>query len=109
MANEITIDFSELGMPVFSGRARGEKARNRFDLDSTPDDQKFIVLIPESVYTVTSSYFLGLFGPSVRKLGSRDAFLGHFEFRAPEHILNKLDDWITRALRDKGALLRDEK
>jgi hypothetical protein len=101
-----TIDFSELGMPVFSGRPRGEKARAKFQLDSLPSDHEVIVIIPDDVYTVTSSYFLGLFGPSVRRLGSREAFLDSFEFRAPAHIHSKLDDWITRALREKGPLMR---
>lgn len=100
----IDINFNDLGMPVFTGRSRGEESRRRLRLDSLPDDESVRVIIPDDVYTITSSYFLGLFGPSVRKAGSRDKFLQQYSFQAPAHVKDKLGDFVTRALRDQEDL-----
>lgn len=97
------IDFSKLGMPVFTGRQRGKDARKKLGLDSMPEGEACSVLVPDDVYTITSSYFLGLFGPSVRSLG-RDEFLDRFDFQAPPHISDKLDDFVVRALREQSDL-----
>ena len=100
----VTINFSELGMPVFTGRARGLSDRARLKLDDIDKkDETVRVLIPSDVYTVTSSYFLGLFGESIRALG-RDDFIRRYSFDSPSHIAHKIDDWISRALRSKKNL-----
>lgn len=98
------IDFNELGMPVFTGRSRGSESRKRLGLDSLPPGEHVEVIIPSEVYTITSSYFLGLFGPSVREAGSREKFLERFSFKAPPHIGDKLGDLVTRALREQQDL-----
>lgn len=98
------IDFGQLGMPVFTGRSRGAESRKRLGLDRLSPGEHVVVVIPEGVYTITSSYFLGLFGPSVRALGSREKFLEKFSFQAPPHIEEKLGDLITRALREQQDL-----
>lgn len=98
------IDFAKLGMPVFTGRDRGAEARKQLKLDSIKDGEIVTIIIPEDTYTVTSSYFLGLFGNSVRTLG-RDKFIETFKFEAPKHIVVKLDDWISRAIREQTGLV----
>lgn len=98
------INFQDLGMPVFTGRTRGAEARKRLGLDGVSEDMVVEISIPDDTYAITSSYFLGLFGPSVRRAGSKDAFLAHFKFKGPEHILETLDDLVTRALRDQKEL-----
>lgn len=102
----MNIDFANLGMPVFTGRERGKKARAQFKLDNIDTQEEVVNLdIPDEVYSVTSSYFLGFFGDSVRTLG-REGFKKKYVFKAPKHISDKLEDWITRALRDKSNLLK---
>ncbi|AIF48203.1 hypothetical protein [Dyella japonica] len=96
----MVIDFENLGMPVFTGRDRGQKARHDLKLDSLAAGEVVQVRIPEETYAVTSSYFLGLFGPSVRELGG-EGFEKQFQFSGPDFILSKIPDWIQRALRDK--------
>jgi hypothetical protein len=96
----MVIDFSKLGMPVFTGRDRGQKARKELKLDELPLDEVVEVLIPDDTYAVTSSYFLGLFGPSVRELGG-EGFERQFQFKGPDFIVSKIQDWVMRALRDK--------
>lgn len=98
------IDFSQLGMPVFTGRSRGAESRKRLGLDRLAAGEVVQVVIPNDVYTITSSYFLGLFGDSVREAGSREKFLERFIFSAPPHIEEKLGDLITRALREQQDL-----
>jgi len=94
------IDFANLGMPVFTGRDRGQKARQDLGLDKLPIDEIVRVIIPEDTYAVTSSFFLGLFGASVRELGG-EGFEKKFQFEGPAFICGKVPDWIMRALRDK--------
>lgn len=94
------IDFSKLGMPVFTGRDRGESARKDLKLDKLPPNEIVDVRIPDDTYAVTSSFFLGLFGPSVRELGG-EGFERQFRFTGPDFVLSKVQDWVYRALRDK--------
>lgn len=99
------IDFEKLGMPVFTGRPRGEEARKKLGLDSIDQKGEVVeVKIPQGIYTLTSSYFLGLFGPSVRKYGKKSEFLQHYHFFAPERVSGRLEEWVDRALREKGSL-----
>ena len=83
----VTVDLSQVAGPVYSGRDRGVALRQRYQLDTAEDTADQIkVVIPESAYTVSSSFFLGLFGPSVRKCGSIDRFERKFLFSAPEFL-----------------------
>lgn len=98
------INFGDLGMPVFTGRMRGQEARRRLKLDSIKDDDIVEVVIPQETYAVTSSYFLGLFGPSVRSLGL-ERFQQVFQFKVPDFLKEQLSDWIVRAFRETNDLL----
>ena len=61
-----TIDFSELGGPVFIGRPRGRDARKVMNLDELDTIEGSInVLIPDDTYALNSSYFLEMFGKSI--------------------------------------------
>lgn len=98
--------FQELGMPVFTGRTRGAEARRRLKLPAADmNDSVVHVIVPEETYAVTSSYFLGMFGDSVRALG-REEFLRKYKFSGPARILDRIPDWIERAVRDKQSYLR---
>ena len=102
----VIVDFSNLGGPVYSGRAKGELARATLNLDAF--DRKLaqvIVRIPEDTYSVTTSFFLGLFGESIRKAGSREAFLRRYHFEMPDVFKSTFDTCIVRALQAQSALL----
>ena len=102
----VTIDFQELGGPVYSGRSKGELARKKFNLDEVDKNQmKVVVRIPETTYSVTSSFFLGLFGESVRRAGSREAFLRRYDIQAPEVFGETFDTCISRALQKHRPLI----
>jgi hypothetical protein len=96
----IMVDLTPLGGRVYVGRPNGSKARAHFKLESHEDngDYPIKILFPENAQTITSSFFLGMFGSSVRKAGSKEEFLKRFEFLASMRIKNEIDDGINDAL-----------
>jgi len=72
-------------------------------LDSVDTTATLIdVFIPEDTLAVTSSFFLGLFGPSVRRLGE-EGFRNVFKFSGATFAL-ALDEGIRQALADDSPL-----
>lgn len=101
----LKVDLSSVSGPVYSGRERGEALRKRFKLDSQEDAADHVeVLIPDSAYTVSSSFFLGLLGPSIRKCGSVEKFERKFEFTAPAFLKSVLHGHIVSALQSRQLL-----
>lgn len=104
---KINIDFAALGGPVYIGRDRGEAARKKYNLDEIDRDVNclIVVSVPDSTYSINSSFFLGFFGDSIVRAGSREAFLKKFSFSCPPTIMATIDRCIQRALHQKGFLL----
>ncbi len=99
MSAAVNIDFSKFNGPVYAGRARGENARRQVKLDQIDDGSEVVeITVPDSTYTVTSSFFLGMFGPSVIRAGSRDAFVKRFHFKSPSFLKNDFEEYISYAL-----------
>ncbi len=99
----ITVDLSQVSGPVYSGRERGEALRKKYALDVKEDDADIVnVVIPQGAYTVSSSFFLGLLGPSVRKCGSIDGFERKYRFNAPEFLLPVLHGHAAIALQNRN-------
>lgn len=97
------IDFSKYNGPVYTGRDRGARLRQELGLDAVDGtDETVEVTIPENTYTVTSSFFLGLFGPSVVKAGSKDQFFRKYRFRAPDFLRPDVDGYVARALQARN-------
>jgi hypothetical protein len=82
---------------VLSGRPKGEKIRADLRLDAADalPAETIEVSVPQEVVSMNSSFFLGLFGPSVRKLGATQ-FQQKYIFKAREAVLND----VTRGIRD---------
>lgn len=82
---------------VISGRDTGTEQRKKFSLDSKDvDHNNYIIVVPDTVIVLASSFFLGAFGDSVRKLGDKDKFLTKYEF--PEKLMSSVNDGIKDAL-----------
>lgn len=97
--NSLNVDLSKFNGPVYAGRARGESARQALKLDAADEGNQVVeVTIPDTTYTVTSSFFLGLFGPSVIKAGSREAFIKKFHIKSPSFLMDDFDEYISYAL-----------
>lgn len=102
-----TIDL-EMGLrpadKVISGRPEGETRRQKEKLDTLDqvDDMAIVIKIPERVFSVSSSFILGLCGDSIRKFkeeGFRERFT--FDGRLPTGVL---DYAIRQALRESSAI-----
>jgi hypothetical protein len=100
-----SINFQQFGGPVFVGRANGAEARRKLGIDELDAAKNPIpVLIPPGTYAVNSSFFLGLFGPSLSHFESGEAFLRHYPLNGPDHVVGSLRDVINRALMSRGRL-----
>lgn len=104
---EIVIDLADFksgGSRVYSGRARGEAVRKSGRLDSL-DGQECVVTVkvPEDTLSINSSFFLGLFGDSVRAL-REEGFRNKYKFVAQEVIQANIEEGIARALKEKSVL-----
>ncbi len=97
---QTTIDFTRFDGPLYSSRSRGERARITAGLDALDkQDCKVKIVLPKNFLTITSSFFLGMFGKSIQACNSRDVFLQKFDFTAlPESLIKQLPMWIDRAL-----------
>ncbi len=89
---------------VLSGRNRGQTARSQFKVDKLDEsaDTHIKVSIPGTVKIITSSFFLGLFGPSILKLGSKTAFKDKYQIDASDAIATDADQYIDLALQRKA-------
>lgn len=103
MTNAVTIDFEGIEGPVYTGRARGQQLRAELKLDELDAQNIDVdVTIPSSTYTISSSFFLGLFGPSVVRAGSKDAFYKRYHFRSPSFLKDAMDGYVSRALQSRN-------
>lgn len=68
--DHIRVDLEHHRLPegrVFAGRDRGRRARKKARLQEHDEaGHRVEVHIPEDVFSVTSSFFLAMFGPSIR-------------------------------------------
>ncbi len=102
----LVIDFATFGGPVYIGRPKGEKARKKFDLDKVDNDERTVIVkIPEGTYSINSSFFLGLFGKSIRSSGTREAFLKKYQFSMPDNLSEAIEGFVSRALHEKKPII----
>lgn len=88
------------GKQVLSGRDKGEKLRETLKLDMIDiNNEQVKIIIPKEVYAFNSSYFLGLFGKSVRLLG-KQKFESKYLFDSNDIVRMNIIDGINDALND---------
>ncbi|OCH59068.1 MULTISPECIES: hypothetical protein [Vibrio] len=94
------VDLCSIAGRVYVGRPRGKSARNYFKIEEYEREKSFpiTVIFPSNAKTLASSFFLGMFGESVRQAGSREEFLKRFKFEASKQILSEIDVGISEAL-----------
>jgi hypothetical protein len=89
---------------VFAGRERGKHWRTEFrldDLDMTSVPVQ--VVIPEDIIAINISFFLSMFGKSVRNLG-KEGFRAHYKFQCNADLLPLIDLGIEQAVKSSSAL-----
>lgn len=105
-SNNLVINFKDLGGPVYIGRARGEIVREKLKLDKYDSGDICVeVIIPDETYAINSSFFLGMFGNSIRKAGTREAFLAKYIFRCNDIFQDVIESCIARALQEKTTII----
>jgi hypothetical protein len=104
----ITVDLAKARtskeVKVFAGRERGKYWRGEFRLDELDGAvEKVNVVIPEDIIAVNISFFLSMFGKSVRELG-KDRFRDHYLFHCNAELLPLIDLGINQAVKTSSAL-----
>ena len=83
---------------ILLGLEEGSKSRLHYKLDEI--DQQNIEVeidIPSKFWTITSSYFLGCFGNSVRNLGI-EGFRQKYKFKCDPVFKPNIEDGIARSV-----------
>lgn len=93
--------------PFLSGKERGEDARELFRLQELDfaENSSIVVLIPEQIKSISSSFSLGLFYESVTNLGSLDQFLEKFNFKGDSEIIERIIGALSRGLAGPPKLI----
>ena len=89
---------------VFAGRDRGKYWRNEFRLDDLDQNVDAIdVMIPSDISAINISFFLSMFGKSVRALG-KERFREHYRFHCAPDLLPLIELGIDQAVKTSSAL-----
>lgn len=102
--NVITVDLQNLTGRVFVGRSNGRLAREHFKLDNSNEKINTIrFVIPKDTISVNSSFFLGLFGPDVQRIGDFDRFFEYVDISGVDARYEKqLQLAVKRTLSSSG-------
>ena len=101
---EVILELGKYGGPIFLGRSDGANMRQKFGLDDLDkSDQTVHVIFPQNTKGVGSSFFLAMFGMSIRNLGSAEEFAKKFRFSGPDFVVQDLiPTSVERALFEGG-------
>lgn len=89
---------------IFATRPRGETCRKKAKLDELDQQEVAVtVKIPNDTFSINSSFFLGMFGLSIRHLGE-EGFKQKYKFEAPSWIRPDIEDGISEALKEFSPL-----
>lgn len=94
MNNPAVIDMSAFKFRIYMGRDKGALSRTHFKLPEMEDNHSLIIVsFPDDTNTMLSSFFLAMFGDSVRSLGI-DKFHEKYTFKATDHIKESINHYI---------------
>ena len=90
---EVTINLAELRSRVFIGYKAGQEVRLRFKLDDLDAEPSTVinVVIPDTTYTISDSFFQGMFEQSLLQYGKH--FNEKYRFTMKQefhHTLNRM-------------------
>ena len=103
------IDLDEIAghgaVKNLSGKPRGEAARAHYDLEQEDKRPEGVVVrIPTYVLMITSSFFLGLFSPSIETLGEA-GFRNKYQFEANQDQMTHVQRGMDRALASRSPFM----
>jgi len=89
---------------ILSGKDNGIALRTKLKMDEKDkDDNTYEVIISKEVYSFNSSYFLGLFEDSIKKIGE-SKFREKYKFDCTPVIMENIEDGIKDALNNVNVL-----
>ena len=101
----VDYDKKTKAMIVLSGRDLGYQLRNKMKLDQKDSDgKKYKVHFPKNIISISTSFFLALFGESVRKCGDKEVFLNKYSFECSDNMMININDGIIDALNNVDGL-----
>ncbi|AQZ99606.1 hypothetical protein B5M06_16500 [Comamonas kerstersii] len=99
----VNVNLSEFQGRILSGRERGTQARELMSIDKLDQgNDKVHVTFPTGLWSVSSSFFLGMFGPSIIAAGTKDAFKNRYSFETKDSIKKLIDGYIDFALQNRN-------
>jgi hypothetical protein len=98
-------DYNHRDAIVLSGRPKGEQLRANLNLDRIDRNpsERCQIIVPERIVSLNSSFFSGLFGPSIRVLGEPQ-FRQKFSFQCSQPVRDDVEDGIREALNRANPL-----
>lgn len=91
---------------AISGRDLGYKQRKHHKIDKLEEiNEQLEIDIDPKIIFMSSSFFLGMFGDSVRKCGTKEKFKEKFIFKANSQLNNNIEDGINDALNNINPLI----
>lgn len=91
-------DYLDINKHVLVGKVFGSNIRKILDLNTIDKNNEIVIVqIPESILFMTTSFFIGLFGPSVVKL-NKYGFKNKYNFVCNKMIYEVIEDGISRSL-----------
>ena len=98
------INFLPKETLVYSGRPNGQAARKQYKVDSIDkNDECYEVLIPKETLSFNPSFFLGMFGDSIRTL-RKEKFNEKYVFKCDIRFLKTMEIEIDRCLKTSKVL-----
>ena len=100
------IILTEEGRRILAGAMNGIKFRADLGLDTKDSDQEiYEIVVPKEIFSITPSFFISCFGPSIRKLGKTE-FLNKYKFKCSEVIVLNIEYGIDRILTEQKLGLK---
>jgi hypothetical protein len=108
MSDNVIVDLGTVRAPntkTFTGQPRGKDARARLKIQSFDRADVLVdVVVPLDTYSVSPSFILGMFTPSIETLG-RKGFLEKYNFSSwPPELHDAVDEAVDRVL-SRGNVL----
>lgn len=83
-------DYRKNGSKIFSGRDLGIQARQQLGLNQKDcDNEQYLVIIPHDTYSISGSFFGGLFSDSVIHL-NEEKFKAKYIFKCSQGELSEV-------------------
>ena len=103
--NVVDLDkYRNPGTLVLSGRPKGEALRKQLGLDMKDQQLGIItVLVPQEIISLNSSFMLGLFADSIRKLGI-EGFEKKYIFECGPEVLEDIERAKKEAINESNPL-----